>query len=151
MHVTGPSGSVAMEIYGWRAVKEDEALEVAIVLSLYDTTHRDGPLQSSSSDQLAKEALEDSQAGDPEKSLKNECPLKDTRPQRTTTIIKKDSNSDSSSCPADDESKNPDNMSHSMKPKKSQRHRQKAATHVEPCSLFCCGSDETSACGTTRL
>ncbi|KAL7878515.1 hypothetical protein AOLI_G00094890 [Acnodon oligacanthus] len=108
--------------FNYFSQEHEEALEVAIALSLYDTTHRDYPLQSSSSDQLAKE---DSQAGDPEKSLKNECPLKDTRPQRTTTIMKKDSNSYSSSCPADDELKKPDKMSHSMKPKMSRRHRQR--------------------------
>ncbi|KAI4902611.1 hypothetical protein NFI96_032932, partial [Prochilodus magdalenae] len=99
---------------------DEEALEVAIALSLHDTSHRDELPGSSSSDLLAKEALGDSQAGDTEESFKKECHRKNTR---TTDVIKTENSSDSSSCPADDESKNLDNLNHSVKPKKSRRYR----------------------------
>ncbi|XP_072551319.1 deoxyribodipyrimidine photo-lyase [Salminus brasiliensis] len=100
---------------------DEEALEVAIALSLHDITHRDEPSKGRSSDQLSERVSENSEAGDPEKPVQKECTLKDIGPQRTTTVMKKE-HSPGPSLAADD----------SAKPKKSRRQRKKQQLTQNP-------------------
>ncbi|KAG9272970.1 hypothetical protein AMEX_G12052 [Astyanax mexicanus] len=93
---------------------EEEALEVAIALSLHDTNQR-------SFDQLAERGSENREPGDPEKLIQKGCTLKHIRPQRDST----DTYTSGPSLVVDDVPLKNEDRGHLTKPKKSRRHRKK--------------------------